>query len=94
MGLIKHRSCITCKKEYATDRKKYQKQRSLIKKLLGFCPCCERYFRYSITTQRRNTAYVEEADNWLTSCKECHNEDDAYFADLWDQYYESIQEDL
>ena len=90
MGLIKNKASIKCKKEYIADQKNYHKHRSLIKTLLGYCPCCERYFRYGITTQRRNTAYVEEADNWLTSCKECHDEDDSYFADLWDQYYESI----
>ena len=62
----------------------------LIKKLLGYCPCCERYFRWPVTTQRRNTQYIEESANWLTACKACHEEDDAYFADLWDQYYSSI----
>ncbi len=62
----------------------------LFRTLLGYCPCCEKYFRWPVTTQRRNTQYVEESANWLTACKECHEEDDAYFDDMWAQYYSSI----
>ena len=62
----------------------------VIKRLLGYCPCCERYFRWPVTTKRRNTQYVEESANYLTACKECHKLDDEYFDDLWNQYYSSI----
>ena len=98
MGLIvnkvAHRhwrqACRKCNNQYATAKKKYSTPRNLIEKLLGYCPCCEKYFRFSTKTKRRSSAYVEEADNWLTACKECQDMDDAYFADLWDQYYSSI----
>ena len=70
--------------------KKYKQYRNIFQRLLGYCPCCERYFRWPVTTSRRNTQYVEEASNYLTACKECHAEDDAYFDDLWNQYYSSI----
>lgn len=64
------------KKKYATPRKWWQK-------LLGYCPCCKRYFRYFVTTKRRYTAYCSEADNYLTACRGCHKEDFVYFAELW-----------
>jgi cytochrome c553 len=91
MGLIKNRrEYFECNKKYRAAKRKYQQHRNIFKKLLGYCPCCNRYLRYPVTTERRNTAYVEEASNWLTACNNCHDEDEAYFADLWDQYYSSI----
>ena len=90
MGLIKPKACKRCKKEYSKAKKKYEEHRTFLKKLLGYCPCCERYFRYSVKTKRRNTAYCEEASNWLTACSNCHRDDYEYFADLWNQYYDSI----
>ncbi len=83
-------SCKSCTKEYRTTAKRYQTHRNIFKKLFGYCPCCERYFRYFVKTSRRNTQYCDEASNWLTACKECHKEDDAYFNDLWQSYYSSI----
>ena len=84
------KACRDCHKKYKAAQKKYQQHRNILKKLLGYCPCCERYFKYNIKTQRRNTAYCDESQNWLTACKACHIEDEAYFADLWEQYYGSI----
>jgi hypothetical protein len=91
MGLTyKSIACKTCHKEFKIESKKYRQQRSIFRIVFGYCPCCERYFRWRVKTRRRNTAYAKEADNWLTSCKACKEEDYAYFADLWDQYYGSI----
>lgn len=89
MGLTS-KVCKECHKQYKAAQKKYQQHRTIFEKLLGYCPCCERYFRRSIKTTRRNTAYVNEPDNWLTACKKCHIEDEAYFDDLWEQYYGSV----
>jgi hypothetical protein len=61
----------------------------LWRRLLGYCPCCGRYFRWPITTQRRNTSYCEESCNFMTACKECHKEDYEYYAELWKDYYAS-----
>ena len=83
-------ACKACTQKYRVTEKRHQTHRNIFQKLLGYCPCCERYFRWRITTQRRNTQYVEESANWLTACKDCHNEDDAYFDDLWQSYYSSI----
>lgn len=82
--------CKDCVKKYRVTRKKYREHRNIFKKLLGYCPCCDAYFKYMVRTWRRNTQYVEESQNWLTACKECHEEDEAYFDDLWAQYYGSI----
>jgi hypothetical protein len=98
MGLIinkvTHRywrqACRKAHSEYTDAKKKYSTPRSLIKKTFGYCPCCEKYFRLGVKTKRRNTSYVEESENWLTACKECHSKDEAYFADLLEQYYNSI----
>ena len=87
MGMI---TCMECSKKYRAVAKRYKTYRNIFQKLLGFCPCCERYFKYLVKTERRHTQYCEEASNWLTACKECHEEDDAYFDDLWNQYYSSI----
>ena len=83
------KKCPELKKQEVL-RKKYAVKLPLWKRLLGYCPCCERYFRYPVTTERRNTAYCEESNNWLTACGECQEEDYAYYAELWADYYSSI----
>jgi hypothetical protein len=89
MGVIKA-ACKNCTKNYLAAAKRYQTHRNIFQKLFGYCPQCGRYLRWSVKTTRRHTQYCEEASNWLTACKECQIEDDAYFDDLWNQYYSSI----
>ncbi len=60
------------------------------KKLLGYCPCCGKYFKYGIRTVRRITSYAEESNNWLTSCKKCRMEDFEYFAELLNNFHSDI----
>ena len=81
--------CRDCNEEYKKARKKYARKISWWKKILGYCPWCERYFRYSVKTQRRNSQYGDEACNWITACKECREEDYDYFDELWKDYYSS-----
>jgi cytochrome c553 len=93
LGLLSfedRRACIDCSKQYKAAKNKYKTCRTVFQMLFGYCPCCERYFRWHVKTQRRNTAYCDETQNWLTACKACHKEDEEYFADLWEQYYSSI----
>ena len=73
-------------KEEKKREKQYREKRSLWKVLLGYCPCCGRYFRWPVTTTRRHTQYCEESNNYMTSCRECHEEDNAYFDELWREY--------
>lgn len=77
-------------KKFNKAKKQYAIKLPVWKKLLGFCPNCGKFFSYPVTTERRNTAYVEESCNWLTACKECQEKDYAYFAELWNDYYSSI----
>ena len=93
MGRVKiytKKACRDCSRQYRAAKKKYAQHRNIIQKLFGYCPCCERYFRFGVKTQRRATAYVNEDLNWLTACRVCHEDDDEYYADLWEQYYGSI----
>ena len=60
-------------------------KRNFIQKLFGYCPYCGRWFR-RVTKQCRITDYMDDKSNWLTSCKECHEEDDAYWEVRWAEY--------
>lgn len=86
---LKFYPCEACK-QYKKDKKKYATKRPLFEILLGYCPWCERYFRYGVKTVRRNTAYVSDAANWITACKECREDDYEYYAELWNDYYSGL----
>ena len=91
MGLSSiKQECKKCSKEYRAAARKYRQRVGFFKWLLGYCPCCGRFFRWPIKTMRRHTQYCDEASNWLTACKDCHYEDDSYFDDLWAQYYSGL----
>ena len=44
----------------------------------------------SIERRSRNTAFQDEESNFLTSCKECWEEDDSYWAERWADYYQEV----
>jgi hypothetical protein len=54
---------------------------------MALCPCCD---RASDTIERRrlNTAYDNDAANWLGSCKDCFDAAWAGYEELWKAYYE------
>ena len=64
--------------------------RKFIYKVLGYCPVCERNFRWPVKIHRRHSRYIEHHLNFLCACKECIERDDEYFDDLWNQYHSSI----
>lgn len=64
-------------------------ERNLIKKILGFCPQCGRYFR-KVRTTRQNTAYVDDSLNFFTGCIECEEVNDELWAEKWAEYYRSV----
>lgn len=68
------------------EKKKYKVKLPWWQKLFGYCPCCNRYFKWPVTTERRHTEYCEPSNNYLTACKECHYEDDSYFDERWEEY--------
>ena len=52
---------------------------------LTICPCCGNH-EPDIGVRYRNTAYVDEDRNLLTSCGDCWLQDYLYYQDLWDDY--------
>ena len=37
--------------------------------------------------RRQNTRYEDDAQNWVTLCDDCMKTNDAYWADMWANYY-------
>lgn len=64
-------------------------KRNWFQKLFGYCPCCEKWFR-RVRTLRQATQYIDDDQNWFTGCKKCDEQNDEYWADMWEQYYGSI----
>lgn len=85
--ILNHFNPDQAAKEYVDAKYKYAVKLPWYKKILGYCPWCKRYFRYEVKTERRNSAYVDEASNWITACKSCRELDEEYFASLWEDYY-------
>lgn len=51
------------------------------------CLCCERPNDGTISIRRENSAYCDEVDNWLISCRDCFDKRDEYWAEAWEDYY-------
>lgn len=47
--------------------------KNTFKKIFGYCEYCRKYFKYP-KRRELNTAYVNEEDNWMCSCKGCYDE--------------------
>lgn len=73
-------------KEENKRKKQYRTKLPWWKWLLGYCPWCGHYFRWPVTVRPRHTQYCDEKSNYMTSCRECHEEDNAYFDELWREY--------
>lgn len=58
----------------------------LIKKILGYCPYCQRYFVYP-RTRRQITAYADDSKNFEHSCRRCFEDNKEYWLDIWDSKY-------
>lgn len=61
------------------------------KKIFGYCEYCRKYFKYP-KRRELNTAYVNEEDNWMCSCKGCYDEVVDYYKELWENYYRDCLE--
>lgn len=55
---------------------------------LTVCPCCLRHSA-DVACRVRNSAYVDDSLNYLTSCGDCYREDTEHLQDLWDEYNNS-----
>lgn len=60
-------------------------RRTAIQKLFGFCPHCGKWFR-RVRTAPQHTEYEDPASNYFTGCRECEEENDAYWEERWAEY--------
>lgn len=60
----------------------------LIKRILGHCPHCERYFKYP-KKRMMNTCYEDYESNFVYECMECYERTLEYYQELWDDYNSS-----
>lgn len=56
--------------------------------ILTICPVCKKMMP-DVGRRQRNTAYVNEDLNFLTSCQKCHDADEEYWSEQWQEYYSS-----
>jgi hypothetical protein len=50
------------------------------------CPYCERPNDGTVAIRRENTAYCDDVNNWLISCRECFDYRDECWAEQWEDY--------
>ncbi len=55
----------------------------------GACPRCDEV--REIRERRLNTAYTDDASNWLESCEECYRETVERYREMWVEYYNSVR---
>lgn len=53
------------------------------------CPRCRRLFSFP-TIEHQNTKYQDKYSNYFCGCKECVEENDRYWDEMWEDYYKSI----
>jgi len=58
--------------------------------LLIICPCCERLMP-NVSTRRMNTAYTNDALNYLESCEECFDSVCEYWDDMWSEHWDNVR---
>lgn len=51
---------------------------------------CDRCRRFGAETYHQRTSYVNEADNIVTLCPLCKQENDEYWNDMWTDLYSGI----
>lgn len=54
--------------------------------LLKECSIC-RTLKFNIEKRRLNTQYIDEKQNYMTSCKNCYDEAYVYYKEMWDDFY-------
>lgn len=50
------------------------------------CGVCQE-FKVLVKKRRLCTQYAEEESNFMTSCKDCFNEQNEYYKERWQDYY-------
>lgn len=59
------------------------------------CACCGT--KVGVTRRQQNTLYKHEGDpggpddpNYVTLCEPCHDDNDAYWQERWQEYYSGL----
>jgi len=50
-------------------------------------PRCGCGSTYRVMTRRRMTSYADDSMNFTTGCEACFDDEQAYWAERWDEYY-------
>ncbi len=60
---------------------------SIIKRILGYCPCphCNTYFTYP-KTRRMSSSYENDIDNYCYECNRCFEITEDYWKEMWANY--------
>lgn len=53
------------------------------------CPQCGRYFSFP-KIREQNTRYHDKYSNYFCGCKDCEEENDKYWKDMWSSYWSSV----
>jgi len=73
--------------KYHTMVIKNSKGKHLIHMLTRKCEMCQRH--KSLSLKHSNCAYVDELSNYSYLCKDCHQDVNDHYQELWDDYYSS-----
>lgn len=57
-----------------------------IEPVKGKCQGCGKEDE-TVVRRRQSTAYAKDEMNWATLCPECHEINDEYWKDMWNDYY-------
>lgn len=60
-----------------------------VRKILGYCPQCKRWFVYP-KRRRMDTAYVDEESNYCYVCAACYVSIQEYWDEQWRNYYSGL----
>jgi len=58
----------------------------LLRKMLGYCGNCRRYFVYP-KRRRMSTAYVDKESNYCEVCLDCYEDIEEYWKERWEEYW-------
>ena len=62
--------------------------KKFIRNVFGYCEYCNRYFVYP-KKFRRNTAFVDDSQNYMVGCKDCEKRDFEEYEEMCRDYWSS-----
>lgn len=61
--------------------------KNIIKKILGYCPCCGRWFQYSTKRRRISIRYADKKARYYVCCKKCFDDLENEYEQRWERAY-------